>query len=112
MHFCGLFVTLPPSFAKTGPQSDIRVSGISGISEEQQRKLFTKRYSIQFSLNIRPNYNYLHKICVCACVCVCVCVCVCGCGCGCGWVHACVRACVRACVCACARVCVCVCVCV
>ena len=27
-----------------------------------KEKIIYKRYSIQFSLNIRPNYNYLHKM--------------------------------------------------
>ena len=53
------FITLPPSFGKTGPQSEIQDSG---GSEEQHRKIICKRYSIQFLLNIRPNYNYLHKM--------------------------------------------------
>ena len=57
--FRRFFVRLPPSFAKTGPQSDIQDSG---GSEEQQRKIICERYSIQFLLNIHPNYNYLHKI--------------------------------------------------
>ena len=34
------FVTLPPSFVKTGPQSDIQVSE---ISEEQQRKNYLQK---------------------------------------------------------------------
>ena len=59
MVFRRFFVRLPPSFAKTGPQSDIQDSG---GSEEQQRKIICERYSIQFLLNIHPNYNYLHKI--------------------------------------------------
>ena len=59
MVFRRFFVTLPPSLAKTGPQSDIQDSG---VSEEQQGKIIYKRYSIQFSLNIRPSYNYLYKM--------------------------------------------------
>ena len=60
MVFRRFFGTLPPSFAKTGPQSDIQVSGIS--VEQQRKKIIYKKYSIQFSLNICPNYNYLHKM--------------------------------------------------
>ena len=41
--FSWIFITLPPSFPKTGPQSDIQDSG---VSEEQQRKIIYKRYSI------------------------------------------------------------------
>ena len=38
--FVDFFVTLPSSFAKTGPQSDIQVSG---ISEDQQRKNYLQK---------------------------------------------------------------------
>ena len=43
--FVDCFVTLPPSFAKTGPQSDIQDSG---GSEEQQRKIIYKRLVYNF----------------------------------------------------------------
>ena len=43
--FCRFFVALPPSFAKTGPQSDIQDSG---GSEEQQRKIIYKRLVYNF----------------------------------------------------------------
>ena len=38
--FLGCFAALPPSFAKTDPQSDIQFSVIS--EEHQRKKLFTK----------------------------------------------------------------------
>ena len=58
--FVVCFVTLPPGFRKTGPQSDIQVS--CGLAEQQSSRNYLQRVSIPLSLNIRPNYNYLHKI--------------------------------------------------
>ena len=58
--FVVCLVTSPSSFAKTSPQSDIQ---FSGISEEQQRKKnICKSWSIQFFLNTRLSYNYLHEM--------------------------------------------------
>ena len=60
MAFVDCFVTLPPGFGKTGPQSDIQVC--CGCAERQSSINYLERVIIQFSLNIRPNYNYLHEI--------------------------------------------------
>ena len=57
--FVDCFVTWPPSFAKTGTQSDIQVS--CGCEERQSSKNYLS-LSIQSWLNICPNYSYLHKV--------------------------------------------------
>ena len=57
--FRRFFYNITVGVCETGPQSDIQDDG---LSEEQQRKIIYKRYSIQVWLNIHPNYNYLHKL--------------------------------------------------
>ena len=57
--FRRFFYNITVGVCETGPQSDIQDDG---LSEEQQRKIIYKRYSIQVWLNIHPNHNYLHKL--------------------------------------------------